>query len=163
MYDKESAMKTILTILVVMMAVSMTGFAADKPNFSGEWTLDASKSEFGPMPPPSSMTRKVDHNDPNLTYTQSVVGSPQGDQTTTMKYSTDGKETTNDMMGNALKTVAKWDGNALVINGKVDFGGTEITLSDKWTLSEDGKVLTDALHIDSPQGAFDITYVLNKK
>jgi len=80
-----------------------------------------------------------------------------------MKYSTDGKETTNDMMGNPLKTTAKWDGSALVINGKADFGGAEITLTDKWTLSDDGKVLTDAMHIESPQGAFDITYVLNKK
>jgi len=155
-------MKKIAAVLIVMLAAGMMALAADKPNFSGEWTLDATKSEFGPMPPPSSMSRKVDHNDPDLTYTQQASGG-QGDQTITMKYSTDGKETTNDMMGNPLKTVAKWDGSALVITGKADFGGNEITLVDKWTLSDDGKVLTDALHIDSPQGAFDITYVLNKK
>lgn len=156
-------MKTILTILIVMLAMSMFAVAADKPNFSGEWTLDATKSEFGPMPPPSAMTRKVEHNDPSLEYTQETSGGQNGDQSIKMKYSTDGTETTNDMMGNPLKTTAKWDGSALVITGKADFGGNEITLTDKWTLSDDGKVLTDALHIDSPQGAFDITYVMNKK
>lgn len=156
-------MKTILTIVIVMLAMSMFAVAADKPNFSGDWTLDATKSEFGPMPPPSAMTRKVEHNDPSLSYTQETSGGQNGDQTVKMKYSTDGTETTNDMMGNPLKTTAKWDGSALVITGKADFGGNEITLTDKWTLSDDGKVLTDLLHIDSPQGAFDITYVLNKK
>lgn len=157
-------MRTLLTmVLVLMMAAATLAVAADKPNFSGEWTLDTAKSDFGPMPPPQSMTRKVDHSEPALSYTEVTVGSAQGDQTRTMKYSTDGKETTNDMMGNPVKTTAKWDGDTLVMNAKADFGGAEITLIDKWTLSPDGKVLTDALHIGAPQGEFDITYVLNKK
>lgn len=156
-------MRTVITILIVTMALSMMAVAADKPNFSGEWTLDATKSDLGPMPPPSSMTRKVDHSEPALTYTQQTTGGQNGDQTVTMKYSTDGTETTNDLMGNPLKTTAKWDGSALTIVGKADFQGNELTLTDKWTLSDDGKVLTDALHIESPQGAFDITYVMTKK
>jgi hypothetical protein len=156
-------MRTLLTILLVIMTVATMAVAADKPNFSGDWTLDASKSEFGPMPPPQAMTRKVEHNDPALNYTQVMTGGPQGDQTTSMKYSTDGKETTNDMMGTPMKATAKWDGESLVMSGKLDMQGNEITLVDKWTLSADGKVLTDVLHIGTPQGEFDITYVLNKK
>jgi hypothetical protein len=145
------------------MTVATMAVAADKPNFSGDWTLDATKSDFGPMPPPQSMTRKVDHNDPSLTYTEAQTGGPQGDTNRTMKYSTDGKETTNDMMGTPMKATAKWDGDALVMNGKLDMQGNEITLTDKWTLSADGKVLTDTLHIGTAQGEFDITYVMNKK
>jgi hypothetical protein len=156
-------MKTVMAVLITTLGVGMVGYSADKPNFSGNWTLDATKSDFGPMPAPSAMTRKVEHSDPSLTYTQEVQGGPQGDQTITMKYSTDGSETTNDLMGNPLKTTAKWDGSALVITGKADFGGNEVTLTDKWTLSDDGKVLTDALHFESSQGAADVTYVMNKK
>ncbi len=156
-------MKKVITIAIAALAMSLISVGADKPNFSGDWTLDSGKSDFGPMPAPTTMTRKVEHNDPDLTYTQVVQGGPQGDQTVKMTYSTDGKETTNDLMGNPLKTTAKWDGNALVITGKADFGGNEVTLTDKWTLSDDGKVLTDALHFESSQGAADVTYVMNKK
>jgi hypothetical protein len=156
-------MKTLLTILLVTTTVATMAVGADKPNFSGEWVCDNSKSEFGPMPPPTSMTRKVDHSDPVISYTEATVGGPQGDSTMTMKASTDGKETTNEMMGNPVKTTAKWDGNALVVSAKLDLQGNEITLTDKWTLSADGKVLTDARHIGTAQGEFDLTYVMNKK
>jgi hypothetical protein len=146
-----------------MTAITGMAVAADKPNFSGEWTLDATKSDFGPMPAPQSMTRKVEQSDPNVSYTEVVVGGPQGDQTTTTKFSTDGKETTNEIMGNPVKWTGKWDGNALVSSAKADFQGNEITLAHKWTISADGKVLTDAFHIGTGQGDFDITYVMNKK
>lgn len=156
-------MRTLLTVLLVSLTVGTIAVAADKPNFSGDWTLDATKSDFGPIPAPQSMTRKIDHSDPNLSYTEVMVGGPQGDQTTTTKLSTDGKETTNEIMGNPVKWTAKWDGDALVQSAKADFQGNEITLAHKWTLSSDGKVLTDAFHIGTGQGDFDITYVLNKK
>jgi hypothetical protein len=156
-------MRILVRSALLIATLAALAPAADKPNFSGEWTLDASKSEFGPMPAPASMTRKIDHSDPGLTVTQATTGGPQGDQTTTMKYSTDGKETVNQFMGNDIKAKANWDGNALVIAMTADFGGNEIKLTNKWTLSDDGKTLTDMSHIALPQGEFDMTYVLTKK
>jgi len=156
-------MRILVRSAFFLAALAALAPAGDKPNFSGDWTLDASKSEFGPMPPPASMTRKIEHSDPGLTVTQATTGGPQGDQTTTMKYSTDGKETVNQFMGNDIKAKANWEGSALVIAMTADFGGNEIKLTDKWTLSDDGKTLTDATHIAMPQGEFDLTYVMTKK
>jgi len=156
-------MRIALKSMMVMAAFATLALAADKPNFSGEWSLDADKSSFGPMPAPASMTRKIDHADPVMTVAQSTTGGPQGDQTVNLKYSTDGKETTNEMMGAPVKTVASWEGNALVIKMVADFGGTEIQITDRVSLSDDGKVMTDASHLVLPQGEFDLTYVLNKK
>ena len=155
-------MKTLINVIPMLAALSMLATAADKPNFSGDWTMDADKSTFGPMPPPTSMTRKVTHEDPSVTVVQAQSG-PQGDQNTTLKYLTDGKETTNNFMGQDVKSNGKWEGEKLVFTTKADFGGAEVKLVDTWSLSADGKVLTDILHIVSPQGEFDITYVLNKK
>src|ERR1700735_3038359 len=93
-----ASMKTLMSTVFVIAAATGMALAADKPDFSGSWKMDADKSVFGPMPPPTSMTRKVVHSDPALSVEQSQSG-PQGDQNTTMKYSTDGKETTNSMMG----------------------------------------------------------------
>lgn len=156
-------MKTARKTVFAIALFATVALAADKPNFSGEWVMDASKSDFGPMPPPDSMTVKIEHADPSITVTQSQTGGPQGDQTTTAKYSTDGKETVNQMMGNDVKSTASWDGNSLVIKSKLDFQGNEIGLTSKWSLSEDGKVATDLMQISSPQGDIQITYVLNKK
>jgi hypothetical protein len=156
-------MKTILTVVLAMAATAGLSVAADKPNFSGEWAMDAAKSDFGPIPPPATMTRKVEHSDPAMTVTTIQTGGAQGDSTVTQKFATDGKETTNEMMGSPTKSTAKWDGGNLVVVTKADFQGTEITINSKWSLSADGKVLTDAWHLVTPQGEFDLTYVMNKK
>lgn len=156
-------MRTLLTITATMLVVATLSVAADKPNFSGDWTLDATRSEFGPMPPPSSMTRKIDHTGANITVTTVTEGGPQGDQTTTAKYATDGTETTNQIMGTDAKSKATWKDAALVIDTQADFQGTAVGLTDTWTLSDDGKTMKDIMHIASPQGEFDITYVMNKK
>ena len=155
-------MKSLTTILVLIVALASFAVAADKPNFSGDWKINIDKSVFGPMPPPSSMTRKIAHTDPALSYDEAQSGA-QGDLQRTVKYSTDGKETTNDFMGQPTKSTAAWDGSKLVITTKAEFGGTEVKLIDTWSLSTDGKEFTDVMHIVSPQGEFDITFVLNKQ
>jgi hypothetical protein len=155
-------MKKLLSTLFVIVAAAGMAVAADKPDFSGTWKMDADKSVFGPMPPPTSMTRKIDHKDPTLTIDQASSG-PQGDQNVTMKYSTDGKETTNSMMGNDVKSKASWEGKTLVITSAANFGGADVKLVDKWTLADDGKTLTDVMAISAPQGDFELTYVLVKQ
>jgi len=39
----------------------------------------------------------------------------------------------------------------------------EIGQKESWTLSEDGQTLTIANHVTTPQGAFDISIVLEKQ
>jgi hypothetical protein len=153
--------KLVSTLCAIVAAASLT-IAADKPDFSGAWKLDADKSVFGPMPPPTSMVRKIDHKDPAISVDQSQSG-PQGDMNTSAKYSTDGKETTNTMMGNDVKSTATWEGKTLVIKSAANFGGADIKLTDKWSLSDDGKTLTDVQAIVAPQGEFELTWVLVKQ
>lgn len=155
-------MKKLMSTLFVIAAAANMAVAGDKPDFSGNWKMDADKSVFGPMPPPTSMSCKIEHKDPDLNIVQSQSGA-QGDQTMTFKYSTDGKETTNSLMGNDVKSKAAWDGKTLVVNSSLDAGGTQVKLTSKYSLSDDGKTLTQALSISAPQGDFDLTYVLVKQ
>ena len=156
-------MKKLMSTLFVIAAAAGMAMAADKPDFSGNWKMDADKSNFGPMPPPTSMTRKIEHKDPALSVEEARSGGPQGDTNLTMKYSTDGTETTNSLMGNDVKSKAAWDGKVLVITSNANFGGSDVKLTDKWTLSDDGKTLTDVQGISAPQGDFELTYVLVKQ
>ena len=58
-------------------------------------------------------------------------------------YTTDGKEGTNQGFGgNPTKSVLNWDGDTLRIETKGQFGDNEFTMSEKWALSADGKMLT---------------------
>ena len=155
-------MKKLMSTLFVIAAAAGLALAADKPDFSGTWKMDPDKSVFGPIPPPTSMTRVIDHKDPAVKVDQTQVGL-QGEIKVSYKYSTDGTETTNSFIGNELKSKATWDGKNLLIASTANMGGAEVKLKDKWTLSDDGKTLTDVLSISSPQGDFDLTYVLVKQ
>jgi hypothetical protein len=143
-------------------AIALSGQAQAKPNFSGEYKLNTSKSEFGPMPAPANRTDKITHADPNLQVATKQTGQ-NGEVAFEVKYMTDGSETTNEVRNNAMKSTGKWDGDALVITTKANYGGNDITLADKWTLSEDGKVLTINRHITSPMGELDQKIVLEKQ
>ena len=84
-------------------------------------------------------------------------------------YNLDGSETAGDS-GRAKftrKATLSSDGKTLELLQKTTFqtqDGTEVTstLSDKLTLSADGKVLTVTRHNESPRGAQDSTMVFNK-
>jgi hypothetical protein len=156
-------MKNALQSVFATAIFATFAVAADKPNFSGDWALDMDKSKLGPMSGPGTMTEKVDHAEPDMTVTRSTSGGPSGDQTVSLKYSTDGKETTNQLMGMPVKTIASWEGSALVIKMSADMGGNQIQITDRMTLSDDGKVMTDAEHVVTPQGEIDLMLVLNKK
>ena len=159
----QSTRRRLLIIAAVLaLTVGVSQAWADKPDFSGTWKLNNDKSEFGPMPAPDKWESKVNHKDPALKYT-TVQSSAQGEMTTETNYTTDGKECTNKFMGNDYKGTAKWDGDALVIDSKRDFQGMEITIQDRWTLSPDGKVLTIARKVSTPQGDFDAKMVAEKQ
>lgn len=150
----------ILPSLAILAVAALPALA--KPNFSGDWKMNPSKSDFGPMPAPSSMTEKIAHEDPNLTVAVKQA-TDQGDFEANLKYTTDGKECSNEVRGNPVKSTAKWDGDTLLIDSKAKFGDNDMTINDKWNLSEDGKTLTVSRHIVSPMGEGDIKMVLEKQ
>ena len=55
------------------------------------------------------------------------------------------------------------EGDALTVASKREVQGMEITQNENWTLSEDGKVLTIVNKINTPQGDFEITVVMDKQ
>jgi hypothetical protein len=150
-------MKQLLSTLFIITAAANMALAGDKPNFSGTWKLDMDKSSFGPIPPPESMTRRVDHKDPDISVEMSITGP---DLSMSFRYSTDGKETANSFMGADFKSKAVWEGKALVIHNIVDAANKS---TNKWSLSDDGKTLTDVWTVSSPNGDFEVTYVLAKQ
>ena len=137
--------------------------AQAKTDFSGTWKLNTSKTDFGPMPPPDSVTEKIAHQDPDIKANVVSAGGPMGDMTYDVAYNTEGKETTNSVGGNDFKSTAKWDGDELVVDTKGSFGGTDFTSKDRWNLSTDGKVLTVTRHLTSSMGEADMKMIFDKQ
>jgi hypothetical protein len=149
-----------LTLLTLALGLVQ---AQAKTDFSGTWKLNTGKSDFGPMPPPDSMTQKITHQDPSLKANVATTGGPQGDMTYDVSYTTDGKECVNHVADNEFKSTLKWDGDELVVDTKGSFGGNDFTSKDRWTLSADGKTLTRAQHVSSAMGEADMKMVFEKQ
>lgn len=144
------------------LITACAAFAA-VPDFSGDWKMNASKSDFGQFPAPTNYTQKVTHSDPKLTV-ETKMGTENGDFNMTSNYTTDGKECTNKgFRDSETKSVLKWDGPALVIETKGSFGDNSYTMTDKWTLSADGKVLTVNRKFASSMGEMEQKMVLEKQ
>ena len=160
-------MKRLLqTALLLCAALSIVNAQdnkpAAKPNFSGTWKLNVEKSNFGPTPAPQSIIDVIDHKDPALHMASTRVVDGVEDKNN-LSWTTDGKDSSNTMRGNEVKSKVTWDGATLLFDSTVDVQGSTITLKDKWTLSADGKTLTMARHFVTLEGEADATYVLEKQ
>ncbi len=153
--------KTIL-MSVAALALATSLAAQSKTDFSGNWTLNVTKSEFGPMPGPSTRTDVIEQTDAALKDAVTQAG-PQGDVNATANYDLGGKETTNQLGPLSVTSTLAWDGSDLVVNSKSNFQGTDVTLKAVWTLSADGKTMTQNTHISAGGlGEFDQKMVFDK-
>lgn len=145
-------------------AASMMHLGSSQPNLSGTWKLNVSKSNFGQIPPPASQVNTIEDNEPSVKITADQKGGMAGDSTTVSTVDTTGKETKNTGFGGAdVLSTAHWDGVALVIDSKMSFQGNDMKIKDTYTLSSDGKTLTEVAHVESGMGNFDLTSVYDKQ
>ena len=136
------------------LAAALPLAAAD---FSGRWMLNTAKSQFGQFPAPEVMMRSVKLAGAQLSMTTYQKGA-QGEVTTELKYTTDGKPSAN----GASTGTARLNGETLVIESSRESQGAKLTQRDVWTISPDGKTLTVQSHITLPNGAFDVRQVFER-
>lgn len=147
--------------LAIVCALSAAAYA--KPNFAGTWKLDTAKSDFGPMPGPTSMTRVIQHEEPNLHVKTTQVGQ-RGEFTTELKYTTDGKDSINKTQMGDVKGNANWDGDTLVVKYKMSSPQAgEIDIEDRWQLTDGGKGSTVTSKIKGGFGEVERKLVFMKE
>lgn len=151
-----------MRLAVFALFTAAAAFAA-APDFSGNWKLNGSKSDFGQFPAPSSLTQKITHAEPKLTV-ETNMSTDNGDMQFSANYTTDGKESTNQGFGGSeMKSTANWDGATLVIETKGAFGDNAFSMKDKWSLSDDGKTLTVLRHFSGGMGDVDQKLLFEKQ
>ncbi|HEV2201216.1 MAG TPA: hypothetical protein VGR73_15470 [Bryobacteraceae bacterium] len=142
--------------------VLMAGAVHAAPNFSGEWKLNLSRSNYGSFPAPLGVTRKIVHADPKLSMTTTQKG-PQSELTSQLNYTTDGKESVNKLQTGESKGSAQWIADKLMIESSREIQGATLKQKEIWTLSPDGKTLTIDSHVSLPNGEFDVKQVFEKQ
>ena len=151
-----------LLLLTFAGCLALCAAEAPKPDFSGDWKMNAAKSDFGPLPRPLEYERKIDHNEPIIQMTVRQA-TAMGKQTIDQVLRTDGKEITNKYANGEAKTVGRWIGRELQFTTTRQVAGGDALTIETWTLSDDGKTLTSVASMQTPRGAFQIKLVLDKQ
>lgn len=157
------ALKTILTAGLIFACMSLTA----QVNFSGTWSVNPEKSEFGGGPggggaPGGRMgggaPMIVTQSGNKLSVERTMGGFGGGEATSNVtNYSLDGNPTENTRtspMGEMTsKSTAKWsaDKKSLTIATTMSFDGMDMTSTETWKLSADGKTLS----VESVRPGFD--------
>jgi hypothetical protein len=122
--------------------------------------MNAARSDFGLVPAPASIERKITHADPTLTIVE-AQDAGFGVQTATRSYTTDGKGSTFMSQGAEVKGTAVWEGNEVVVTSEVEIA--MLKFIDRMMLSPDGKTLTSVIKLTSPQGDVDMKVLFEKQ
>jgi hypothetical protein len=165
---------TLITAVVAILSLGhfASGAETGKPNFTGTWELDVSKSEG--VPEGMKQVLSVKQVDDRIDVEIKMSG-PQGDHTLPDAYVVDGKEAEfkppivsggNAKGGKRVSTWAK-DGAGFdvqehaLIDGPE--GADELKGTRTWRLSPDGKVLTIEMDLTGNGGAIKSKRIFNRK
>jgi hypothetical protein len=154
-------LERLTTVAAALALLASPVLAADHPNMSGTWTIDASKSDFGATPVPSDLVLKITVEGQEFRVVQTGGGGGDFD----LHFNTAGREATNDLPnGTKMTSTHHWEGDTLV--GEIKFvtgDGSAITFKDRIGYSPDGKVMTLQRAISGPTGDSQMKLVLNRK
>jgi hypothetical protein len=169
-------MKKILFLLTIFGLFALSS-SAQTPSFSGEWTLDKSKSKLDKQQTAviERQTLKVEQTEKEVkvtTKTKQVEMQNTVDVGgTTNTYPLDGKEFNGEndtQIGRVfIKSKGEIKDTKLNLHTTRRFetanGEVSLTTKESWVLSEDGKTLTIKRESNSPRGIINSELVFSKK
>jgi len=172
---KRYASKKFLALLVAPALLLSFAVMPEKSKFEGSWKLNESKSELGDFGGRFTPRKiKVEEKADAITIAKTTPGFNDGPEVTRTETLTfDGKTAESTYEGGfgkaKRKATIKWsaDEKGFVITQNTTFdgdnGAIEISGTETWTLSADGKTLTAETKNTSPQGEFAMKAVYDKE
>lgn len=120
-----------------------------KPDFSGHWTLNTSKTDYGRMPKPRAYTEVIEQKVPTLII-NTTSDDGRGESKSFLKLTTDDRDCTNELNGNEFHSKSHWEGSKLVTTVTGDRG---LSLVEVRSLSADGKTQTIETYMGQRSGS----------
>ncbi len=139
-------------------------------NFSGEWTLNKEKSEFGQYGENIAPKKITINSADNSITLEKLSPTMTGEEYTTKEtLSFDGKETETILFAsNKRKSTAKWaaDGQSMLVSSIINFDNNgemmEIKVEEVWKLTADGQLSLQSTS-NSSFGTLEMKLVYDKK
>ncbi|HSK64255.1 MAG TPA: hypothetical protein VK893_10445 [Pyrinomonadaceae bacterium] len=167
--------KKLLIALAAIMGLSILAFAANKPNFSGTWTMDRARS-FG-MPGDMTQVLTITQTDDKIEVETKII-QPNNERTVKDTFFLDGKEHefTPPTPANAPagQTPPKGKRTTTWLPGDAGLTVTDVTTAEtpegaattqnvrKWTINTQGELVIDS-YFDSPRGSFEAKRIFKKQ
>jgi hypothetical protein len=150
---------TLMPLLLLLLRLGSGAQAAGHPNFTGNWSVDAKTSDFGPMGAPDKALMNVTHKEPEVTIHSELVmgGTPRTWDATCKTDGTECKSTNGE-----VTLSVTWQGDTLILNRSLSFSGMAVKVKEAWSLSADGKTLTSTRTLMTDQGNADQKIVFTK-
>ena len=164
-------MKNILgSLSLLVVTVAFFAFRAAPANFSGSWKLNEGKSELGQFGGRGAASKiVVDQKTDAVTISRTATGF-DGQEATNTETMSEGKEVESTVFGSAKrKATLKWaaDQQSFTISFTIlierDGQSMEIKGAENWTIAADGKTITLANTVNTPQGEFSTKMVYDKQ
>ena len=146
------------TMVFACLVLTAAGAQEKKPNLSGRWVMNAARSNYGRMTPPTSSVEVIDHKEPNLTIS-TTSEEQRGEMKTFLKLTTDDRENVNEMNGNEFRSKSHWDAGKLITMVTGDRG---MRMAEVRSLSADGKTQTVLTYMGEIRGEPQMTRVMDR-
>ncbi len=132
-----------------------------RPDFSGMWTFNRTRSVLQ-IPPPDSSVFVVTHNEPDFRLSRTHVYGAKSD-TFTLDLVTDGREVTYAQGELSVVCRAFWEGDVLVFDSQVT-KGTELAANRvRYRLSTDQNTIVADERFRSTKLSYDNVWVLERQ
>ena len=133
-----------------------------RPDFSGTFTLNNQLSELAFLKPPKMRVDSVVHAEPSLTVTTLQIDT-NGANTTIRRFTTDDVPVTIEVLGKARQLRARWENLELVVETSWDHNGNPRVLTDRWSLTANGRQLVVTRHQQMNGGSVRQRFVLDRE
>lgn len=132
-----------------------------KPDFSGTWKFNPSKSILQ-IPAPDSSVFVVEHREPVFRIQRTHVFGQKSD-TFALDLTTDGKEVTVDRGDMQIRARVYWEGDTLVFDTRLARLGEEATNLVRYKLAETGDSFTAEERFRNKSLNYDNVWVMDKE
>lgn len=147
--------------LVAILSFAATlASAVSPPDFSGKWTLNAKKSEFGDFAPLTRLTDEIVQTATELKiHRTQATEDHEVSSDITYKF---GEDKIVQLPAGENHTSARWEGSVLIVDLQIE---TSIRLHvvDRWSLSADGRELRIDRQYGNENGSVKQMLVLEKQ
>ncbi|MCZ2073861.1 MAG: hypothetical protein LC130_02515 [Bryobacterales bacterium] len=146
--------------LAILLAFAV--MTAQIAGLNGTWKLNVGRSRWGKVQKPVSVVLQIQHTEPLLTYSGTVIYSNEETRTFAFDGAIDGREYHMDRSyGGGNITIRRL--NSQAIKSVFHSADGRFTETATTTISAGGKILTRQLQVDSPEGRKSWTEVYDKQ